>query len=414
MPSRKKSKRGSNLAKLNQVHPKDLPDDPGAASAAPRDLVVIARPDSLMCVSCAESEYEHDAAAEDEDESEEEEARGKGVAGEKKRKQRKRAARTTAETTSLTKIDSFFRPTAAATHSSSAPAAAGASSAEGSPLSLGSPAGLSPAGSSATPAASTASPEHPGTSPADASADAPSGAEPPSMDCPICLHPVDASATHGDACTTLSCGHQFHADCIVKWLRTERAGASCPVCRDGPSRGSTSADSPPKPAKPTGPAVATPSAAVAGSSTIDTPRSGYSANSVKLRRPPGSSGGSLTRVQSAPSHRGLGPRSLGSSTMESKAVRASSRLQRAASRPRSEQEPPAPALPAEPKNQRADAGVPRGPQLLARVPDEMIKTLRRINHKKQLERTDVVGGDALSPVEWLQLRNDDYEMRTAV
>ena len=369
-----------------------------------------------MCV-CAESEYEHDATAEDEDESEDEEARGKGVAGKKKRKQRERAARTTAETASLTKIDSFFRPTAAATHSSSAPAAAGASSAEGSPLSLGSPAGLSPAGSSATPAASTASPEHPGTSPADASADAPSGAEPPSMDCPICLHPLDASATHGDACTTLSCGHQFHADCIVKWLRTERAGASCPVCRDGPSRGSTSADSPPKPAKPTeptGPAVATPSAAVAGSSTIDTPRSGYSANGVKLGRPPGSSGGSLTRVQSAPSHRGLGPRSLGSSTMESKAVRASSRLQRAASRPRSEQEPPAPALPAEPKNQRADAGVPRGPQLLARVPDEMIKTLRRINHKKQLERTDVVGGDALSPVEWLQLRNDDYEMRKAV
>ena len=53
--------------------------------------------------------------------------------------------------------------------------------------------------------------------------------------------------------------------------------------------------------------------------------------------------------------------------MESKTVRASSRLQRAASRPRSEQEPPAPALPAEPKNQRADAGVPRGPQLLARA-----------------------------------------------
>ena len=149
MPFGKKSKRGAHLAKLNQVHPKDFPDDLGAASAAPRDLVVIARPDSLMCVSCAESEYEHDAAAEDEDESEEEEARGKGVAGEKKRKQRERAARTTAETASLTKIDSFFRPTAAATHSSSAPAAAGASSAEGSPLSLGSPAGLSPAGSSA-------------------------------------------------------------------------------------------------------------------------------------------------------------------------------------------------------------------------------------------------------------------------
>ena len=101
-----------------------------------------------VCV-CAESEYEHDATAEDEDESEDEEARGKGVAGKKKRKQRDCAARTTAETASLTKIDSFFRPTAAATHSSSAPAAAGASSAEGSPLSLGSPAGLSPAGSSA-------------------------------------------------------------------------------------------------------------------------------------------------------------------------------------------------------------------------------------------------------------------------
>ena len=365
-----------------------------------------------MCVSCAESEYEHDAAAAEEDESEEEEARGKGAAGEKKRKQRERAARKTAETASLTKIDSFFRPTAAATHSS-APAAARASSAEGSPLSVGSPAGLSPAGSSATAAASAASPEHPDTSPADASADAPSGAEPPSTDCPICLQPIDASATHGDACTTLSCHHQFHGNCIVKWLRTEGAGASCPVCRDGPSGGSTSTDSP-RPPKPAKPAAATMSVATAGTSTIDAPRRGYSANGVKLGRPAGSSSGSLTRLQSAPSHRGLGPRSLGGSTHESKAARSSSRLQRAASRPRSDLEPPAPALPAEPKKRRADAGVPRGPQLLTHVPGDMIKKLRHINHKKQLERTDVVGGEALSPVAWLQLRNDDYEMRKVV
>ena len=29
----------------------------------------------------------------------------------------------------------------------------------------------------------------------------------------------------------LSCGHSFHADCIVKWLRQPSSNASCPNCR---------------------------------------------------------------------------------------------------------------------------------------------------------------------------------------
>ena len=41
MPALKKRKQGGHLHKLNQVHPKDLSDDAGAASAAPLDLVVI-------------------------------------------------------------------------------------------------------------------------------------------------------------------------------------------------------------------------------------------------------------------------------------------------------------------------------------------------------------------------------------
>ena len=41
----------------------------------------------------------------------------------------------------------------------------------------------------------------------------------------------------------------------------------------------------------------------------------------------------------------------------------------------------------------------------------MVAKLRRINHQRQLKRTDVVGGEPLPPVGWLQLRSDDWEMR---
>jgi len=43
MPARKKRKQGGHLQKLNQVHPKDPPDDSGATSAAPLELAVIVR-----------------------------------------------------------------------------------------------------------------------------------------------------------------------------------------------------------------------------------------------------------------------------------------------------------------------------------------------------------------------------------
>ena len=41
MPAHKKRKQGGHLQKLNQLHPKDLWDDAGAASAAPLGLLVI-------------------------------------------------------------------------------------------------------------------------------------------------------------------------------------------------------------------------------------------------------------------------------------------------------------------------------------------------------------------------------------
>ena len=78
---------------------------------------------------------------------------------------------------------------------------------------------------------------------------------------------------------TLACGHSFHGDCIIKWLRT--AQTSCPVCRSGPS-----ADSPhPKPPKTaeTGKEAVTPAAATMETemeTETDAPRSGHSANGV--------------------------------------------------------------------------------------------------------------------------------------
>lgn len=41
--------------------------------------------------------------------------------------------------------------------------------------------------------------------------------------CSICL------SDSGSAWHSISCGHAFHTDCIVKWLRTSN---SCPMCRD--------------------------------------------------------------------------------------------------------------------------------------------------------------------------------------
>ena len=70
----------------------------------------------------------------------------------------------------------------------------------------------------------------------------------------------------------------------------------------------------------------TPAAATMETKTeTDAPRSGHSANGVKLGRPPGSGGGSISRAESAASHKGLGPRFLGGSTHESKAAPASTR-----------------------------------------------------------------------------------------
>jgi E3 ubiquitin-protein ligase SDIR1 len=41
--------------------------------------------------------------------------------------------------------------------------------------------------------------------------------------CLICLE----TPTHGDVIRTLPCVHQFHRQCVDRWLRDK---ASCPIC----------------------------------------------------------------------------------------------------------------------------------------------------------------------------------------
>lgn len=46
------------------------------------------------------------------------------------------------------------------------------------------------------------------------------------MMCTICREDICSPAP-----VTLSCGHSFHTDCIVQWLRNPNSMASCPNCR---------------------------------------------------------------------------------------------------------------------------------------------------------------------------------------
>ena len=43
--------------------------------------------------------------------------------------------------------------------------------------------------------------------------------------CPICIEPVSQEGCH----TIPECGHAFHPDCIIGWMR--RGNLSCPTCR---------------------------------------------------------------------------------------------------------------------------------------------------------------------------------------
>ncbi len=49
--------------------------------------------------------------------------------------------------------------------------------------------------------------------------------------CSICLERLQNDVlceTMHDVCTGLSCGHAFHKECVVPWLRKH---STCPVCR---------------------------------------------------------------------------------------------------------------------------------------------------------------------------------------
>eukprot|EP00929_Paragymnodinium_shiwhaense_P064025 TRINITY_DN32037_c0_g1_i1.p1 TRINITY_DN32037_c0_g1~~TRINITY_DN32037_c0_g1_i1.p1 ORF type:complete len:188 (-),score=22.03 TRINITY_DN32037_c0_g1_i1:279-842(-) len=47
--------------------------------------------------------------------------------------------------------------------------------------------------------------------------------------CAMCLDEVEVEAAATASSTRLRCGHQFHQDCISKWVFT--GAATCPLCR---------------------------------------------------------------------------------------------------------------------------------------------------------------------------------------
>jgi len=49
--------------------------------------------------------------------------------------------------------------------------------------------------------------------------------------CAICLDPLVATATGNLACYTLSCGHRFHARCMITQARSSTSSNACPLCR---------------------------------------------------------------------------------------------------------------------------------------------------------------------------------------
>ncbi|KQJ92570.1 RING-H2 finger protein ATL3 [Brachypodium distachyon] len=54
------------------------------------------------------------------------------------------------------------------------------------------------------------------------------GQDQESLDCTVCMGKMEEE---GEACCVLpACGHEFHRDCMAKWIQTSRR-ITCPVCR---------------------------------------------------------------------------------------------------------------------------------------------------------------------------------------
>ena len=58
------------------------------------------------------------------------------------------------------------------------------------------------------------------------------------MECSVCMEMDDR-----DNMYELSCGHWFHSDCIIPWLRNPDSNGSCPNCRNVERREETVDDS---------------------------------------------------------------------------------------------------------------------------------------------------------------------------
>ena len=357
----KKSQRGANLRSLNQAHPRhDVKHDIGAD------------PD--------EGFDPEDAPGDDSDDSDDDDlSRGRSgnlelekIRGEARvRHKRRRGAAAAAKATPG--IASFFSPRA----TTPSPLPPPPPTVPPTPQSLRAP----------TPPTVPPSPSPIQPSPEDEAGT--------NTACSICLDALDPAATGNWACVTLGCGHDFHAGCMLSYTRSDAPGRrACPLCRDAPDGPAPPGSAAPQKQDETQQAAA--KLATAPSLSLQGKRIG---------RPPGTGGGSLSRAASAASHRGQATHALGGSTHESSAERTRLRLERSAAQ-RS-------AVPPFPKKQRADAGQERGQQQLTNFPAELVVKLRRINHARQLQRSDVVEGYTMDPPEWSSMRTDDWELRRA-
>ena len=413
MPGNSKSKRGANLKRLNEAHPR--------TDAKRRREWLVASDDEKD----ADFDERADVSSSDDEMSDDEmdcgsprlftpalQLRGRQLAASQKRSRKRASSAPGAD------LRGFF-------------------------ASLSTPIARveAPAGTPQTAVTTDLQPaDPPADLPADPPADSPaqSPALPPVQlptsstlpaeldECSICLEALEASATGLMHPCPLPCAHVFHGGCIIRWSRSSGHNAKrCPTCRaEDPGEASSSLDPPPeKEVDGVDAKVALMLQTMAGADVslattevvaiaTEAVRSGYTKYGKKIGRPPGTKT-TLSRTERFASHGGRSTKALGSSSMESKSVRSAvdrSRRARSADPPNTAvANPPDPPAP-EPKR-RKDADRQRGPQPLTTMPDSMKAAITRIHYKGRFERSDVVGGEEMAATTWLELRSNRWELR---
>jgi hypothetical protein len=142
---------------------------------------------------------------------------------------------------------------------------------------------------------------------------------------------------------------------------------------------------------------------------------GPTAPAIRRGRPPGShSSGKGSNGSSAASHGGVKPGSIGGNPTTSNRQRASIRQAAAAAAAviRGD-ERPGPSLEAAPRR-RSHAWTSNGPQLLARgLEPEFALRLKAVASRRCFQQEDFVDGPAMSKAQWLQLEQEQWELRRA-